>query len=185
VQKSPVFSRELNPFGFATGFGKAGFRMQRKLEVKGNRMRNQVIAIALGGMLAIGVTSALYAQDTTGQPAQQTQGGPGRGHGMDPERQLEHMTKALSLSSDQQTQIKPILQDRDQKMQALWQNQSLSQADRHSQVQAIRQDSDTRIEAVLNDQQKQKFQEMQEHMGRRGGGAPGGDSATPPSSQPQ
>jgi periplasmic protein CpxP/Spy len=147
-------------------------------------MRNPVIAIALGGLLAIGASSAIYAQDNTGQAPQQTQEGPGH-RGMDPARQLEHLTKALSLSSDQQTQIRPILQDRDQKMQALWQNQSISREDRHTQAEAIRQSSDTQIQAVLNDQQKQKYQEMQQQMQehRRGGMQGGGDNA--PSSQPQ
>jgi hypothetical protein len=51
---------------------------------------------------------------------------------------------------------------------------------------AIRQDSGTRIQAVLNDHQKQKYQAMQERMEERHqGGAPGGDNAPPPTSQPQ
>ena len=36
-------------------------------------------------------------------------------------------------------------------------------------MQAIRAESQSKIEAVLNDQQKQKFEAMQQHMGRRGG----------------
>ena len=43
---------------------------------------------------------------------------------MDPDRQLEHMTKELDLSADQQSQIKPVLVDRQQKMQAIFQDQS-------------------------------------------------------------
>ena len=58
---------------------------------------------------------------------------------MDPDRQLEHLTKTLNLSADQQSQIKPLLVDRQQKMQALWQDQSLSQQDRRSKAQAIRE----------------------------------------------
>lgn len=156
-------------------------------------MRNQLITFALGGLLAFGAGSALYAQDNSGQqqppPQGQWGGGHGGRHGMDPDEQLKHMTKQLDLTSDQQNQIRPILQDRQQKMQALWQNQSLSREDRHSQMMAIRQDSDTRIQAVLNDQQKQKYQAMQERMQeRRHGMGPGGeqgDNAPPPTSQPQ
>jgi periplasmic protein CpxP/Spy len=145
-------------------------------------MRNRLMTIALGGLLAMGATSAIYAQDTTSQPQQQGQWGHGRG--MDPSRQLEHLTKALSLTADQQTQIKPILVDRDQKMQALFQNQSLSREDRHTQMQAIHQDSETKINAVLNDDQKQKYQAMQEHMRDHGGPPQGGDNA-PAASAPQ
>ena len=126
-------------------------------------MRNKLFSLALSGALALGVSGMAVAQD--GAPPQ---GQYGRGH-MDPNRQLEHMTKALGLSADQQAQIKPVLADRDQKMQALFGDQSLSREDRHAKMMSIRQDSESKISAVLNDQQKAKYQEMQEHMGRRGG----------------
>jgi periplasmic protein CpxP/Spy len=146
-------------------------------------MRNTIVTIALGGLLAIGATATVFAQDNTSQPQQgQGQWGGGHGRGMDPDRQLEHLTKQLNLTADQQSQIKPILVDRQQKMQALWRNQSLSQEDRHTQMQAIHQDTETKIEAVLNDQQKQKYQAMQEHMREHGPGQ-GGDA--PPASNPQ
>lgn len=144
-------------------------------------MRNTLMTIALGGLLAIGATSAVFAQDTTSQPQQGQWGG---GHrGMDPDRQLEHLTKTLNLTADQQSQIKPILVDRQQKMQALWQNQSLSREDRRSQMQAIHQDADSKINAVLTDEQKQKYQAMQERMREHGPG-PGGENG-PPASNPQ
>jgi protein CpxP len=70
-------------------------------------------------------------------------------------------------------------------MQAVFQDQSLSREDRRSKMMAIRQDSEGKITALLTDQQKQKYQAMQERMQeRRGGQGQGGDNA-PPSSQPQ
>jgi periplasmic protein CpxP/Spy len=130
-------------------------------------MPNKLFTLTLAAAMTLGVSSVALAQDNAA-PAQE-QGQYGRGGHMDPNRQLEHMTKELGLSADQQAQIKPVLMDRDQKMQALFQNQSLSREDRRAQMMAIRQDSTTKINAVLNDQQKQKFAAMQEHMGRRGG----------------
>lgn len=141
-------------------------------------MRNSALTLALSGILAFGASSALYAQDNSAaqdntsqqQQGQQPQGQWGHGHHrMNADAQLAHMTKALNLTPDQQSQIKPILQDRDQKMQTLWQNQSLSREDRHTQMQAIQQDTHSRIEAVLNDEQKQKFESMHQH-GPHGGG---------------
>jgi protein CpxP len=150
-------------------------------------MKNKLFALALGGMLAITANAALYAQDQTQATGGPQQGQGGHGHrGMNPDRQLEHLIRTLNLSSDQQTQIKPILVDREQKLQALWQDQALSQQDRHSKAQAIRQDTRTRLEAALNDQQKQQFEQMQEkmesHQNRMGG-----ENQAPPSgaSQPQ
>jgi hypothetical protein len=144
-------------------------------------MKNRFCRIALSGVLAAGLAlcgAQAFAQDA---PTGQGQGG-GRGRGMDPDQMLARMTKRYNLSADQQSQIKPILVDRQQKMQALWQNQSLSREDRRSQMQAIHQDTDSRIEAVLNDQQKQKFQAMQERM-HHGPPPQGGDNSSNP--QPQ
>lgn len=155
-------------------------------------MRNKLFAIALGGMLALSANAALYAQDQTAAqtPAtssQQQQGQWGHGHGrhMDPDRQLEHLTKKLSLSSDQQTQIKPLLVDRQQKMQALWQDQSMSKQDRRSKAMAIQQDTKTKLEAALNDQQKQQFEQLQAQMQAHRRHRMGGDNQAPSSSAPQ
>ncbi|MGA7859570.1 MAG: hypothetical protein WCA11_16665 [Terracidiphilus sp.] len=133
-------------------------------------MRNKLFTLAMAATLALGVTGAALAQDTPPPPPDQAQGQQGRGPmRMDPDRQLEHMTKELDLSADQQSQIKPVLVDRQQKMQAIFQDQSLAREDRRAKMQAIRAESQAKIEAVLNDQQKQKYEAMQQHMGRRGG----------------
>jgi protein CpxP len=141
-------------------------------------MLNKLFTLALAGAMTLSVSGVALAQDTAG-PAQEP-GQPGRGPmRMDPNRQLEHMTKELGLSADQQAQIKPVLVDRQQKMEALFQDQSVSREDRHAKMMSIRQDSTARIQAVLNDQQKQKFAAMQEHM--RGRGGPGGaEGGAPP-----
>jgi periplasmic protein CpxP/Spy len=135
-------------------------------------MRNTLSTFALAGLLMIG-TGAALAQENSAPAPQQGQGYGHRGM-MNPDEQLNHLTKALSLSSDQQAQIKPILENRDAQMKQLWQDQSLSQQDRHAKMQSIHQDTNSKIEAVLNDTQKQKFEEMQakrqQHM--QGGAAP-------------
>jgi protein CpxP len=150
-------------------------------------MQTKFATLALSGLLALGVTSAAFAQDTPPPPPSQDQAGPpqgGRGMRMDPDQQLAHLTSALSLTTDQQTQIKPLLVERQQKMQALMQNQSLSQDDRRAQMRTISQGTNNSIKAVLNDDQKQKFDAMQANMRRRGGpgGPPPPDGSTP---QPQ
>ena len=100
---------------------------------------------------------------------------------MDPNRQLEHMTQALDLTADQQSQIKPVLVDRQQKLQALFQDQSMSEDDRRAKARSVVEESNSKIESVLNDQQKQKFAAMQQHMRRGPGGPP--PAGAPP--QPQ
>jgi periplasmic protein CpxP/Spy len=130
-------------------------------------MRKSMFVLALGAMLALGATSVTRAQDNP-QP-QSGQGQWGHGRGMNPDRQLVRLTRELNLTDDQQSQIKPLLVDRAQRMQALFQDQSLSQDDRRAQSKAIRDDADAKILAVLNDDQKQKYAAMQQRMHRRGG----------------
>jgi protein CpxP len=133
-------------------------------------MRMKIYTLALSGLLTLGMAGgAAMAQDMSAPPQQGS--GPGGRHGMDPEGQLKHLTKALDLTPDQQTQLKPILDAQHQQMEALHQDQALSREDRFAKMKALREDSKTKIEAVLNDAQKQKYEAMQERMhDRRGGG---------------
>jgi periplasmic protein CpxP/Spy len=153
-------------------------------------MQTKLLSLALGGVLALGISGAAFAQDTPPPPPpDQGQAGPppeggGRGMRMDPNRQLERMTRELNLTSDQQEKIKPLLVERQQKMQALMDNQSLSREDRRAQMRTIAEGTNNSIKANLNDDQKQKFEEMRQRMRRGGPGGPPPEGAAPPS-QPQ
>ena len=122
-----------------------------------NRMTKATVA--LGVLLSAGmviVAQSPTINEPSAAPAQQ-----GDQHrNMDPGQQAAHLGKRLGLSGDQVAQITPILADRQQKVQALRADNSVSQQDRHSKVQAIMQDSNSRIEALLNDPQKQQFEQM-------------------------
>ncbi len=100
--------------------------------------------------------------------------GQGPHHGMPSvDERVQHMTKVLNLSDDQQTKVKSILQDEHKQMASLKQDTSLSQEDQHAKFQQIRQASTEKIRGALNDEQKAKFDQMQAerkgHMGKRGG----------------
>ena len=100
---------------------------------------------------------------------------------MTADEQVARMTKRYSLSSDQQAQIKPILANQQQQMQALRQDSSLSREDKMAKMKSIRDDSSSKIQALLNDSQKQKFaqdqQRRQERMQEHGAAAAGGPAA--------
>lgn len=152
-------------------------------------MYRKFSTLALTGLLTLGMSAgAAIAQDQSAPPQQQ-QNPNWQGHRrMDSDAQLKRLTKQLNLSADQQSQIKPILDSRQQQMQQLWQDQSLSREDRRQKMTAIQSDSTSKIEAVLNDTQKQKYEAMQEQMqqrrGRRGGPPPSEGSASPDGSAP-
>ena len=77
--------------------------------------------------------------------------GDDHGYGHDPKSRLEHLTKKLDLSKEQQDKILPIIEDKHQKMEGL-----------HSQMQEIRKQAMSQIEAELTPDQQTKWKEMQE-----------------------
>ncbi len=102
----------------------------------------------------------------------------GRGGG-NPERQLQMLTERLSLTADQQTQVKALLADQRQKMQALRESNSGAPPDRQ-QMEGIRNDTDAKINALLNENQKAKFAEWQKERSARMGRQQGPDQPPPP-----
>ena len=143
-------------------------------------MKNRLGRIVLGGILATGLTlgsAAAFAQDApAAAPDAAAQQGGGHRQPPTPDEQVARMTKRYNLSADQQTQIKPIVADAQQKMMALREDSSMSRDDKMAKMKSIHEDSNTKISAILNDTQKAQFaqdqQRMQERMMQRGGGAP-------------
>ena len=131
-------------------------------------MKTKFCRIALTGIVAMGV--ALCSAPTFAQ-------GGGR---MDPDAQLAQMTTQYNLTADQQSKIKPILEDRQKQMQALFQDQSGSREEMMTKMMAMRKDSNTKIRAILTEEQQTKFdadqkaqqERMQQRMGGGGGGGP-------------
>lgn len=130
--------------------------------------KNFVQAAVIFTVLA--VSTAVYAQMGPEQSGGQMGHGPGQP--MTADQRLQRMTKQLNLSDAQQQQIKPILENEAQQMQALREDSSLSQPDRMSRMQQIRQGTSNQIKPILNADQQQKYEEMMSHQGH-GGGGPG------------
>ena len=118
-----------------------------------------LVALLSAGMVLAqspGANEAPAANAPQAAPAQ-----PGESHRtFDPGQRAMHLGQRLGLSSDQVAQITPILADRQQKMQNLRADNSLSEQDRHARARAIMQDSNSKIESVMTDTQKQQFEQM-------------------------
>jgi protein CpxP len=150
-------------------------------------MKRHLCSLALTCLLA---TGALYAQEPAASPgggmAQDSDhGGRHGGHGMDPDKMLDHMTKRYNLTSDQQNQIRPILQDQQQQMQSLRADTSISREDKGAKMRSMHQESRQKIEAVLTDDQRKKVDADQQKMEERRaehahGDGPGGGGPPPP-----
>ncbi len=134
-------------------------------------MHRKLRTVALSSALCLGFATAstLFAQDG---PPPQGPGGPPMHHGwhhgpMSPDRELAHMTKALHLSSDQQTQLKPILQSRHDQLEQIRHDSSLARPDKMVKMKALDGSSNSQVEAILNDQQKTKYEKMIERRKAR------------------
>lgn len=131
----------------------------------------------------------LFAQDNTAPPPQQqdSMGPPpgGHGRGMRGERQLEMLTKRLSLTPDQVTQVKAIDDDQMSQMKALRDDTSTSREDKRSKMMAIHQASQDKIRNVLTDEQKTKYDAMLAKMQQRRHDHQGGEDGPPPPPPPQ
>src|SRR3954462_963090 len=104
-------------------------------------MKRKIAAILALGAFLIGPTPSLVlAHDEPGMSE--------KGEKM-AEHRLEHLTKALKLTTDQQGQVKQILQDEATQMKPL-----------HEQMKTIHEQSDGKISALLTGDQKKKYDEL-------------------------
>ena len=170
-----------------------------------NALQTRITRMALLAVCSAALTAplAVLAQDTPPPPPASAPdaggpGGPGGGRPSPQEReakQLEELTKHLSLTADQQTQVKQIFADRDVKVMALHSDSSVAPQDKRAKMMGIMKDSSASIRAILTPDQQTKYdammahrqQEMQEHHEHGGpGGPPSGDGsggAPPPPPQ--
>lgn len=102
--------------------------------------------------------------------------------------QVEFLTKKLSLTPDQVTQVKAIEDDSRKQMMALREDTSIAGADKRAKMMDIHKAAQDKIRALLTDDQKTKYDalqaEMRERMENRRGG-PGGPPPPPPPPAPQ
>jgi periplasmic protein CpxP/Spy len=131
-------------------------------------------------------TIPMMAQDPAPPPQQQDQAGPQGGRHGGPgreEHQIEFLTKKLSLTPDQVTQVKAIDDNSRQQMMALRNDSTVAQADKRAKMMAIHQASQDKIRGVLTDDQKTKFDAMQAEMKARRESHEGGQGSAPPPPQ--
>ena len=138
-------------------------------------MYKRLLTFAASGLLVLGVALGASAQEAGPPPGEHM----GRGHHMSPDEELQRLDKSLKLTDDQKASIKPILEDRQKKMESLHSDTSLSREDRMTKMRSIMDESNGKIRDVLNDDQKKQFDDMQKHShDRMHGHGPG--EATPP-----
>ena len=134
-------------------------------------MNRILVTSSLALSLGLGVAFAQQAPDASQAVPPQppaAAGGP-QHHAPDPHRQAAFLTKKLNLTPDQTAKVEPILADRDQKVQALRENQQLTPEDRHQQMRSINEQVQQQMAGVLTPDQMTQLKAMRhEHRGHPG-----------------
>ena len=131
-------------------------------------MRNRPLTLAYGVMLMLGMAGPAVAQDNgVQQPSarQQLQ------HIHTPQsidQEFARLTKDLELTREQQQQVRPLLEEHHDRIQALLdKNPTASRQELGPQIHAISDETHRKIHALLTDHQKELENAMQqrEHNG--------------------
>jgi Spy/CpxP family protein refolding chaperone len=141
--------------------------------------RIKQFSVVLGGVLFLGMSVGAVAQSPSSPAQNPSQSAPQPPQQMTMDQRMARLTQVLNLTTAQQQQIRPILEQAQQKMQALAADNATPMADRQAKAETIRESVRSQIDAVLTPEQKQKA--MAPHPGGPGSGAP----PAQPQSQPQ
>lgn len=85
---------------------------------------------------------------------------------MDPEQMTKTLTEELNLSDEQAARIKEILIDSQEKMREIRDNAQGDRSAMRESMRQLRDETDDRIMAELDENQKEKFRELQEERRR-------------------
>jgi len=127
-------------------------------------MRNRPLTIAYGVMLVLGMAGPAIGQDNEVQqpPARQQLQHIHTPQSID--QKLAQLTKDLELTPEQQRQVKPLLEEHHDRIQALLdKNPKASRQELGPQIHAISDDTHRKIHALLTDHQKELEKAMQHH----------------------
>jgi Spy/CpxP family protein refolding chaperone len=121
--------------------------------------------IGLTSMLALGMTGIAMAQENAPQLQGANQARPAIHGPGSIDQELDQLTKDLELTPDQRKQVRPLLEEHHDKIQALLDNNpKLSRQHLGPQIHAISDETHHQIEALLTEHQKQLAKAMQERM---------------------
>jgi protein CpxP len=146
-------------------------------------MRNRPFTLAYGIMFLLGTAGLAVAQDNAVQQSsarQQLQ------HIHTPQsidQELARLTKDLELTPEQQQQVRPLLDEHHDRIQALLdKNPNASRQELGPQIHAISDETHHKIHALLTDHQKELEKAMQQ---REHDGGENRRSAPPPAASPK
>jgi hypothetical protein len=112
-----------------------------------------------------GMTGIAIAQENAPQSQESNRARPEIHGPRSIDQELDHLTKDLELTPSQRKQVRPLLDQHHDRIQALFdKNPKLSRQDLGPQIHTISDETHHQIGALLTDHQKQLEKAMQERM---------------------
>jgi periplasmic protein CpxP/Spy len=126
-------------------------------------MRDQSLRLGMGVVLVLGMAGAGRAQDNGVQQPSQRQQLEHIHRSQSIDQELSRLTKDLELTTEQQQQVRPLLQEHHDKIQALLdKNPNASRQELGPQIHAISDETHREIHALLTDRQKELEKAMRQ-----------------------
>jgi Spy/CpxP family protein refolding chaperone len=129
---------------------------------KGVFVKKLVLTVIVNGALAMGLAAASIPARAQDQDAQST----GTRQMRSPDEVVQKLGEKLNLTDDQKEQIKPIIADRQQKLQAL-RSDTGRRRQKAREAKSILEDSDKKIKAILTPDQQKQYAELEQQMKER------------------
>src|SRR5258707_3905324 len=150
-------------------------------------MRNRLFTLACEVILMLAIAGLVVAQDNGGQQPSARQQLQQIHTPQSIDQELARLTKDLELTPEQQKQVRPLLDEHHDKIQALLdKNPTASRQKLGPQIHAISDETHREVHALLTDHQKEleKAMQQREHHGgeNRRSAPPAATSPEPPSS---
>jgi periplasmic protein CpxP/Spy len=144
-------------------------------------VRVAILYCGVAMALACAAAQPAFAQEPGPPPPDEMGAPPDVGEAppaMNVDKQLAKMVKRYGLSDTQETQVRPILVDVKQKLDAVFQDSSFSPEDRDAKIKSIHDDEVARISAIMTSDQRARYQKDQARTREDQG--PGGPDGPPP-----
>jgi Spy/CpxP family protein refolding chaperone len=125
-------------------------------------VKKLLLTVIVNGALAMGLAAACIPARAQDQDAQST----GTKRMRSPDEVVQKLGEKLNLTEDQKQQIKPIIADRQQKLQAL-RSDTGRRRQKAREAKSILEDSDKKIKAILTPDQQKQYAELEQQMKER------------------
>ena len=123
---------------------------------------NRIRLFAIGMLMTFALTAA--AQQTATAPASVEKADHSTQRTDPVENHLKKLSEQLSLTPDQEDQVRPILREMHDSMGKAEQDQNLSDDERKAQKHAAFMKADSQIRPILNDDQKKTLDQLEQQM---------------------